>query len=192
MASRPASSRLLSAQLTKLNQLQHQQVRRIATTNTASSLRALRSASTLRPRIASPANAALSRQIVRSYASQAPAEAAKPRKSSFRPLRWAFRFVYLSVLGSIAYIGYEIYQDHNPPPQVPQDPSKKTLVILGKFLLTAASSSGRFRANTDRYRLGLCLPAEEARYRTLQCHCHLAAQLLFVHAPAALVHHWPD
>lgn len=131
MASRPASSRLLSAQLTKLNQLQTQQVRRIATTNTASSLRASRTASTLRPRVASSANVALSRQIVRSYASQAPEEVVKPRKSSFRPLRWAFRFVYLSVLGGVAYIGYEIYQDHNPPPQVPQDPSKKTLVILG-------------------------------------------------------------
>jgi hypothetical protein len=43
--------------------------------------------------------------------------------------------VQLSLIGGVAYVAYEIYQDRNPEPQVKPDPSKKTLVVLGKLLL---------------------------------------------------------
>jgi hypothetical protein len=140
--SRPASSRPLSAQLLKLNQLQKQkqQVRRIATTTVAASplLRSARSAAAARGRFAGAArpNAALSRQFARQYASQAPGDEdalPAPKRSKLRTaFRWVWRLTYISLLGGVAYVGYEIYQDRNPEPQVPRDPSKKTLVILGK------------------------------------------------------------
>lgn len=45
------------------------------------------------------------------------------------------------------------------------------------------------RADRDRrYRLGFCFPAEEARYRKLQCRRYLSPQLLPFHPPAALVY----
>ncbi|CAK7197572.1 NADH:ubiquinone oxidoreductase [Sporothrix eucalyptigena] len=134
--SRPASSRL-STQFLKLNQLQQQQqqVRRIATCTVAASplLRASRTvvAASRRSAGAKP-SAALSRQFARQYASEAGAEAPAPKPRRLRTaFRWIWRLTYLSVLGTFVYIGYEIYQDRNPEPQVPRDPSKKTLVILG-------------------------------------------------------------
>lgn len=139
--SRPASSRPLSAQLLKLNQLQQQkqQIRRIATTTVTTSplLRSARTAAATRGRFAGAArpNAALSRQFARQYASEAPGTEnalPAPKRSKLRTtFRWVWRLTYLSLLGTFAYIGYEIYQDRNPEPQVPRDPSKKTLVILG-------------------------------------------------------------
>lgn len=33
------------------------------------------------------------------------------------------------------YLTYVIYDAQHPPDQIPPDPSKKTLVILGKFIL---------------------------------------------------------
>ncbi|CAK7221855.1 NADH:ubiquinone oxidoreductase [Sporothrix curviconia] len=136
--SRPASSRM-SAQLLKLNQLQQQkqQVRRIATRTVAASslLRPTRTATAVARRAAGTAksNAVVSRLFARQYASEAPgAEEAAPKSSRLRTtLRWVWRLTYVSVLGAFVYIGYEIYQDRNPEPQVPRDPSKKTLVILG-------------------------------------------------------------
>ncbi|KAK3939896.1 mitochondrial external alternative NADH-ubiquinone oxidoreductase [Diplogelasinospora grovesii] len=79
-----------------------------------------------------PAN--ITQQFRRAYADSAAPEATvspvkKPRR--FRTLRWIFRLTYLSALGGVAYIGYGIYQDRHPPPQVEPDPSKKTLLILG-------------------------------------------------------------
>ena len=38
---------------------------------------------------------------------------------------------YISILGGIGYIGYGVYQDRHPDPQIEADPTKKTLVILG-------------------------------------------------------------
>ncbi|KAL2017126.1 hypothetical protein VTK56DRAFT_2548 [Thermocarpiscus australiensis] len=70
------------------------------------------------------------RQFRRSYSNEA-APAPPPKKPRFRKLRWAWRLAYLSALGLVAYIGYGVYQDRHPPPQVEPDPSKKTLVILG-------------------------------------------------------------
>ncbi|ERS99159.1 NADH dehydrogenase [Sporothrix schenckii 1099-18] len=140
--SRPASSRPLSAQLLKLNQLQQprQQVRRIATTtNTTASplLRSERSSAATRGRVAGAAlpGAALSRQFARQYASEASSargDLPAPKRSKVRSaFRWIWRLTYISLLGGIVYVGYDVYQDRNPEPQVARDPSKKTLVILG-------------------------------------------------------------
>jgi NADH:ubiquinone reductase (non-electrogenic) len=56
-----------------------------------------------------------------------------PKKRRFRVLRWTWRLTYLSVLGSIGYIAWLIYEDRHPDEQVEADPNKKTLVILGKL-----------------------------------------------------------
>lgn len=50
-----------------------------------------------------------------------------------RTFKWTWRLVYLSVLGSIAYASYDVYESRHPEDQVTPDPSKKTLVILGKL-----------------------------------------------------------
>ncbi|KAJ4425073.1 NADH:ubiquinone oxidoreductase [Gnomoniopsis sp. IMI 355080] len=48
-----------------------------------------------------------------------------------RTLRWTWRITYLSILGTIAYVSYEVWESKHPENQVTPDPSKKTLVILG-------------------------------------------------------------
>jgi NADH:ubiquinone reductase (non-electrogenic) len=73
----------------------------------------------------------VSRQFRRGISNEA-APAPPPKKSRFRMLRWTWRLGYLSALAGVAYIGYGVYQDRNPQPQIQPDPSKKTLVILGK------------------------------------------------------------
>lgn len=74
---------------------------------------------------------ALTRQFRRGYADgAAPARTPKPRR--FRAWRWTWRLLKLSLVGGVAYVGYGTYQDRHPEPQVAPDPSKKTLVILGK------------------------------------------------------------
>lgn len=136
--SRPPSLRM-SAQLLKHSQLQQQkqQLRRIASSTLAASpvLRSTRTTTTAFRRSASAAKpqALLPRQFARLYASEAPGadEAAPKARRLPAVFRWMWRLTYLSVLGTLVYIGYEIYQDRNPEPQVPRDPSKKTLVILG-------------------------------------------------------------
>lgn len=72
----------------------------------------------------------VSRQFRRGYADAAPVQ--PPKKARFRKLRWAWRFGYLSAIAGIAYMGYGVYQDRHPEDQVEPDPTKKTLVILGK------------------------------------------------------------
>ncbi|GAB1320400.1 NADH:ubiquinone oxidoreductase [Madurella fahalii] len=72
----------------------------------------------------------VARQFRRSYADSV-APAPPPRKPRFRKLRWAWRLGYLSAIAGVAYIGYGVYQDRHPEPQVEPDPTKKTLVILG-------------------------------------------------------------
>ncbi|KAJ9165509.1 FAD/NAD(P)-binding domain-containing protein [Coniochaeta hoffmannii] len=77
--------------------------------------------------------AALSREFRRQY-SDAPSATLSPqppKKRRFRVLRWTWRLTYLSVLGSIGYLGWLIYEDRHPAEQVQADPNKKTLVILG-------------------------------------------------------------
>lgn len=76
----------------------------------------------------------VSSQLRRNFASEASVSPPPPKKRRFRKLRWAFRLGYLSVLGGIALVGYNVYMDRHPEPQVEPDPSKKTLVILGKHI----------------------------------------------------------
>ena len=47
-------------------------------------------------------------------------------------MKWLlWRVPILSVVGGIVYIGYGIYDERHPEPQIEADPTKKTLVILG-------------------------------------------------------------
>ena len=52
-----------------------------------------------------------------------------PRR--FRILRWTWRIAYLSLIGGVAYVAYDVYQLRHPEDQFEQDPSKQNLVILG-------------------------------------------------------------
>lgn len=61
-----------------------------------------------------------------------PATKAAVKKGGFRTLRWLWRITYLSAIGGLAYVGYGIYEVRNPEDQQDPDPSKKTLVVLGK------------------------------------------------------------
>lgn len=60
-----------------------------------------------------------------------PKKAGKIRKT----LRWTWRLTYLSLLGSLAYVSYDVWESRNPETQIEPDPSKKTLVILGEIPL---------------------------------------------------------
>jgi NADH:ubiquinone reductase (non-electrogenic) len=78
----------------------------------------------------------VSRVARRSYADAAaptPSPAPKPKKR-FRVLRWAWRLTWLSAIGLTGAVAYSIFELRQPPNQSPPDPSKKTLVILGRFL----------------------------------------------------------
>lgn len=60
-------------------------------------------------------------------------EAPKPKPGKLRrTLRWTWRITYLSVGAMVAYSCYVIYDDRHPMEQYQPDPSKKTLVVLGK------------------------------------------------------------
>lgn len=100
----------------------------IARLSTSSTRRSLLLASNLTSKTARP-TLSLSRQARRAYADVAPVK--KPRK--FRYFRWAWRLTYLYVLGSIGYVIYDGYTSRHPDGQFTPDPSKKNLVILGKF-----------------------------------------------------------
>ncbi|KAK6512101.1 NADH:ubiquinone oxidoreductase [Arthrobotrys musiformis] len=54
-----------------------------------------------------------------------------PKKQGFRVLRFIWRLTWLSTLGGAAYLAYHIYDSKHPPEQLPLDPTKKTLVVLG-------------------------------------------------------------
>lgn len=74
----------------------------------------------------------VSRQFRRGIANDAAPAPIPPKKSRFRKLRWAWRLGYLSAIAGVAYLGYGVYQDRHPEDQIQPDPTKKTLVILGK------------------------------------------------------------
>jgi NADH:ubiquinone reductase (non-electrogenic) len=81
----------------------------------------------------------VSRVARRSYADAAaptptPSPAPKPKKR-FRALRWAWRLTWMSAIGLTGAVAYSIFDLRQPPDQSPPDPSKKTLVILGRFQL---------------------------------------------------------
>jgi NADH:ubiquinone reductase (non-electrogenic) len=73
------------------------------------------------------------RQSIRRQSTEATAPVAKPKRR-FRVLRWTWRLTYLSAIAGLAYVGYGIWEMRNPEDQPLPDPSKKTLVILGKSL----------------------------------------------------------
>jgi len=86
-------------------------------------------AATVRPNaLAVPRSTALVRQFQRAYADAAPT----PRPGKIRrTFKWLWRLTYLSVFGTLGFIGYTVYEDRNPHPQSEPDPTKKTLVVLG-------------------------------------------------------------
>lgn len=73
------------------------------------------------------------RQSQRQYSALPPPA---PKKRSYGWVKtaavWTWRLTYLSVLGGLAYIAYDVYDDRHPPNQIAPDPTKKTLVVLGK------------------------------------------------------------
>lgn len=79
--------------------------------------------------------ATLSRELRRQYsdAPSATLSPTPPKKRRFRILRWTWRLTYLSVLGGLGYVAWLTYEDRHPSEQIEADPTKKTLVILGKF-----------------------------------------------------------
>ncbi|KAM7222395.1 Pyridine nucleotide-disulfide oxidoreductase domain containing protein [Rhypophila decipiens] len=107
--------------------IQSQGASRLLTATSAS-----RRAIATRPTIARTRQATTSVLQTR-RASDDAAPAVTPKKPKrFRALKWLlWRLPLLSVVGGIVYIGYGIYEDRNPEPQVEPDPSKKTLVVLG-------------------------------------------------------------
>jgi NADH:ubiquinone reductase (non-electrogenic) len=48
-----------------------------------------------------------------------------------RVLRWVWRLTYLSALGGLGFLAWQIYTLRYPIEQAEPDPNKKTLVILG-------------------------------------------------------------
>ncbi|KAL6399111.1 uncharacterized protein AUP68_17653 [Ilyonectria robusta] len=70
----------------------------------------------------------------RAYADEAPKSKPKPKAGKLRStLRWTWRFTYLSLLATVGYTCYQIWDDRHPEEQFQSDPSKKTLVVLGKL-----------------------------------------------------------
>lgn len=65
----------------------------------------------------------------RTYADTAPAK--KPRR--FRYFTYLWRLTYLSAIGGTAYLAYGVWELRHPEVQFEPDPSKKNLVILGKY-----------------------------------------------------------
>lgn len=107
-------------------------LRSIANTQSASFSTISRS---FRPIIANKQRQSLKSIILaRGYADGLPPPLPK-KKSTFRAIfRWTWRAIYISTIAGVAYAGYGIYVDKHPPDQPPPDPSKKTLVVLGKFI----------------------------------------------------------
>ena len=89
---------------------------------------------TRRPQSITP----LYQQSFRQAATEAgPSPAPKRRAAGF--FRWTWRVVYLSAIAGTGFIAYEIYLLRTPNEQFEPDPSKKTLVILGKVLGISSS-----------------------------------------------------
>lgn len=65
----------------------------------------------------------------RRYASTS---AATPKKKKFKFVRYLWTATWYSAIAGVAYLGYSIYETRHPHEQYEPDPSKKTLVILGR------------------------------------------------------------
>jgi len=68
----------------------------------------------------------------RSYAEVSPETQRVVKKRSWGFLKWTWRLTYISAIAGTIYMGYGIYQGRTPNEQFEPDPSKKTLVVLGK------------------------------------------------------------
>jgi NADH:ubiquinone reductase (non-electrogenic) len=55
------------------------------------------------------------------------------RAQVFRYLKYAWRLTYVSAIAGSIYLAYGVYELRNPDEQLVPDPSKKNLVILGKY-----------------------------------------------------------
>jgi NADH:ubiquinone reductase (non-electrogenic) len=74
-------------------------------------------------------------QLRRGYSDVAPeTPKPQPKKRKLRVFRWLWRLTWVSALGGVAYTVYDGYQARHPEDQFNPDPSKKTLVILGKSI----------------------------------------------------------
>ncbi|KAK9453652.1 hypothetical protein V1511DRAFT_61452 [Dipodascopsis uninucleata] len=73
------------------------------------------------------------RQIARAraYATEASTPAPKKKSAFATAGKFLWRLTYGSALAGVAFIGYGIYEARYPVDQLPPDPSKKTLVVLG-------------------------------------------------------------
>lgn len=67
----------------------------------------------------------------RSYADALPPKVVRRRGGFFT---WAWRLTYLSAIVGTGYLSWVIYELRTPPEQLEVDPSKKTLVILGRWI----------------------------------------------------------
>lgn len=120
-----------------------------------------------------------------------------PKRKRFRFFRWTWRLILLSILGTTGWAVYNVYQHRNPADQVPPDPDKKTLVILGMYIhyfneLQLHKPQYLTQLLQNRNRMGLCISPEETWYRKLQCRRHLTAKFLLVYSPSAIMYHWFD
>lgn len=164
-----ALNKLATRQLGVARMQQHSVASRIL----APSTRSLTTTPSSRP-LAAGSIRPIARQFQRQYSeSSAPPPPKKPGKIR-RTFRWTWRLFYLSVLGTLAYVSYEVWDIRHPEPQVNPDPSKKTLVILGKLISRHASVNGPRNASLTlspprflRHRLGICCSPQEARHREL-------------------------
>jgi NADH:ubiquinone reductase (non-electrogenic) len=82
----------------------------------------------------------------RAYAAEVPSPETQRvvKKKGFRFLRWTWRLTYLSALGGLVFVGYQIYQGRTPAEQVDPDPTKKTLVVLGMLCINRVDSTCSF------------------------------------------------
>ncbi len=80
-------------------------------------------------------NTKLAQSLRRGYAELSPPAPAAPVKKPrrFRTLRWMWRATYLSFLGGVGYMVYNVYELRHPVDQSEPDPNKQTLVILGAY-----------------------------------------------------------
>lgn len=88
--------------------------------------------------------------------------APKPKRRIRTTFRWLWRLTYLSAIGGIVYMGYQIYQLRTPEEQIEADPDKKTLVILGIY--SSIGIPGVLLLIASRYGVGIHFTAEKARY----------------------------
>lgn len=185
-----ALNKLATRQLGVARMQQHAVASRIL----ASSARSLTTTPSSRP-LAAGSIRPIARQFQRQY-SESPAPPPKKPGRIRRTLKWTWRLFYLSVLGTLAYVSYEVWDIRHPEPQVNPDPSKKTLVILGKLYPANESVNCPRRASLTlslprllRHRLGICCSPQEARHRELQRRRHFAPKLLPLHPAAPLMYH---